>query len=127
MITALAPYEAANRALEEARSIDEVKDVRDKAEALRLYAKQAGMSLEMQNKCADLKLRAERRAGEMLAEMEKNPGTVLGGNIVRPPSDIPKLADLGLSKTQSSRWQLEAREPEEAFEGWVARVKAQAK
>jgi len=121
--TALVRTEAAWRALEEARTVDEIKDVRNKAEALRLYAKQAGLGLEMQNTCAEIKLQAERRAGGMLAETEKNPGTVLGGNIVQPPSDIPKLADLGLSKTQSSRWQLEARVPEGEFEAWVAEVK----
>lgn len=59
----LTRYEAAKQALMEARSIDEVKDVRDKAEALRLYMKQAGESLEMQNAVAEIKLRAERRAG----------------------------------------------------------------
>jgi len=30
--------------------------------------------------------------------MEKNPGTVVGGSIVKPPSDKPKLSDLGISK-----------------------------
>jgi hypothetical protein len=31
-------------------------------------------SLEMQNRCAEIKIRAERKAREMLAETEKNPG-----------------------------------------------------
>ena len=57
-----------------ARDLDEVKDIRDKAEALRLYMKQQGDGLEMQNAVAEIKIRAERRAGEMLAEMEKNKG-----------------------------------------------------
>jgi len=78
----------ARQALTLAKSIDEVKDIKDKAEALRAYAKQAGMGLQMQNDCAEIKLRAERRAGELLAEMDKNPGTVLGGSIVEPPSEL---------------------------------------
>jgi hypothetical protein len=50
-------------------------------------------------------LRAKRRAGELLAVTEKNRGTVLGGNAVLPPDPTPKLADLGVSKIDSSRWQ----------------------
>jgi hypothetical protein len=43
--------------------------------------------------------RAERRAGEILAEMEKNPGaaTQLHDVTALPP----KLEDLGISRTQS--------------------------
>jgi len=57
----------ARMALESAGSVSEVKQVRDKAEALRLYVKQAGHGLALQNEFAELKLRAERQAGKMLA------------------------------------------------------------
>jgi len=46
-----------------ATSVDEVKQIRDKAEAMRVYARQAQYTLEMQNMCAEIKLRAERRLG----------------------------------------------------------------
>ena len=39
-------------------------------EALRGHLKQSGESLNMQNKCAEIKIRAERRGGELLAGME---------------------------------------------------------
>jgi len=67
--TQLIHLNQARQALALAKSIDEVKNIRDKAEALRAYAKQAGMTLEMQNECAEIKLRAERKAREMLGEM----------------------------------------------------------
>lgn len=129
--TQLTHLDTARRALALARSIDEVKQIRDKAEALRHYIQQQGASLEIQNDCAEIKLRAERRAGEMLGEMEKNPGTkgqlvgpgVIGSNMVQPP--ITKLSDLGISRIQSHRWQLEARVPEDVFEQHISQVKAQ--
>ena len=49
--------------------IDAVKDIRDKAQAIAAYTKQRGDSLEVQNSAAEVKLRAERRMGELLAVM----------------------------------------------------------
>ena len=115
-------FNQARKALEQAASIDEVKVIRDKAEAMRLYVKQAGESLVMQNHCAEIKVRAERKAGEMLLVTEKNKGTRLGGNIVQPPDDSPRLDDLGISKMQSFRWQLMASIPESIFEDHVREV-----
>lgn len=55
---------------------------------------------------------AEIRAGELLAETEKNKGAAGGGKkdaprgrIKLPRDTTPKLAELGITKTQSSRWQ----------------------
>jgi DNA modification methylase len=119
-------FEAAKHALAEARTIDEVKDVRDQAEALRLYAKQAGESLEMQNAIAEIKLRAERRAGELLAAMDKHQGgnPNLSHNATGCP---PALSELGIKRDQSSRWQREASLPKEVFERHIAEVKEQGK
>jgi N6-adenosine-specific RNA methylase IME4 len=109
----------AKLAVAEARTVDEVKNMRDTAEALRVYAKQAGESLAIQNECAEVKLRAERKAGELLKATPKNEGTRFGGNSVQPP----KLEDLGVTKIQSHRWQTVARVPEPEFEAHVANVK----
>ncbi len=40
--------------------------LRDKAEALRRYNVHVGYGLEARNHCAKIKLRAERKAGELL-------------------------------------------------------------
>jgi hypothetical protein len=74
---------------------------RTRAEAIRQYAKSQGESMFLQNEAASAKLWAERRAGELLAEMELgqgNPQWSQGATIV-------KLSDIGINKTQSSRWQ----------------------
>ena len=54
---------------------------------------------------AEIKLRAERRAGELLGEMDKNEGgrPAETSNIVLPVSCAPTLSDLGITRmTQSS-------------------------
>lgn len=115
----LAFVSSARFQLEQARTIGEVKDIRDKAEALRMYVKQAGESLEVQNAIAEIKLWAERRAGAMLKEMEKNEGgrpTENRSQVATGFVDAPTLDDLGLSKSQSSRWQQIATIPEPLFE-----------
>lgn len=45
----LVHFDKARQELTLAKNIDEVKNIRDRAEALRAYAKQAGESLDMQN------------------------------------------------------------------------------
>jgi N6-adenosine-specific RNA methylase IME4 len=122
MIGVLAKYDAARRALAEAQRVDEVKGIRDKAVALQVYAKQAN-DTELVRKATDIRLRAERRAGELLAEMEKNKGAVRGktGRKGKPVLDVkPKLANLGVTKTQSSRWQKLAALGSNQFETLVA-------
>ena len=65
----------------------------------------------VENAAAEIRLRAERRAGELLDQMPKNEGTRTvggnpsGGSTVRPPDDTPRLSDFGVSKSQSSRYQ----------------------
>jgi N6-adenosine-specific RNA methylase IME4 len=100
----------ARRALAEARSVDEVKKIRDKAEAIRMYARAQGESLGIQNEACEVKLRAERRAGELLAKFPKNPGG---------RSTATTLIEVGIDNNQSSRWQRIATLPEETFEEFI--------
>lgn len=94
--------------------------IRDKAEALRVYVKAAAAGLEAANAAAEIKLRAERKAGEMLAAMEKKPAGRPAENRSHDVTDLPpSLDDLGIDKMQSSRWQREAKVPEEEFEAYI--------
>lgn len=113
---ALATLESAIVALAEAGSLEQIKDIRDKAEAVRQYAHNARTSLTLQNKAAELKLRAERRAGKLLRELGLH-----GGNRRSSTHDSRStLAELGISQHQSARWQREASVPESAFCALVA-------
>lgn len=101
----------ADSALSQARSLEEIKVIRDKAEAVRKYAESASLGLQVQNRAAEVKLRAERQAGQLLSQM------MLRGGDRRSKGhrDRLKLNDLGLTPNQSKRWQMQARVPEEVF------------
>ncbi len=72
-MTALITYDQARTALSECARIDEVKEVRDKAEALALYARQRD-DHEMQAWVAEIHLRACVRIGELSRELETAQG-----------------------------------------------------
>ncbi len=106
--------------------IDEIKEIRDKAEALRMYAKQAGESLEMQNNCAEIKIRAERRAGELLKENGRKKGETNKKIMCHDGTLSPTLKELGVDPKQSMRWQVIADMPQRVFEEHIESTRAKA-
>ena len=107
-----------------ARRIDEVKHIHDKATALLAYAKQAG-DFDLQNKAAEIRLFAERRAGELLVDMQAT-GQRQARERGRPakvssPTTLPKL---GITRDQSSKWQRLAKMIDDAtFEKALVQAK----
>jgi len=127
-LPALPLYDTARRALAEVVSIDEVKEIRNKAVAMKVYAEQA-KDRQLIEDAIEVQMRAERRAGELLRETGKNRGGAEKGvgrrgvnNAVAPNDRISpaKLSDLGITKTQSSRWQRLASIDVNVFEGVIA-------
>ncbi len=86
---------------------------------------------ELESMAAEIRVRAERRAGQLLSERVKSTGgdragrrPKLGGPRRRPPKNPPEtLRDLGISKHESSLWQQTAAVPEEEFEALIAKRK----
>ena len=70
------------------------------------YARQA-QDPEMCVWAAEIKLRAERRAGEMLNEMEKSKGAATQTR----SHHVTTLKELGIAKMQSSRWRTTWKPP----------------
>lgn len=117
----LVRYDAMCRAIVECYRVDEVKDIRDKAIALEAYAKQA-MNRDAEHQAHEIRVRAERKAGELLKQMKKTgERQPQGGNhgnqykkVAKSPAAI--LPDLRISADQSSTWQQLAEVPEGEFE-----------
>ena len=127
----LALYETACHALSQAKTTDEVKTLRDKSEAMRAYARQA-KNRQLEIDAAEIRIRAERRLGELLKWQKENGGLNTGsrgqlvgrdssgGAIAEPPENSPpKLQDVGIDKKLSSHAQKVAEIPEQEFEGIV--------
>jgi len=115
----LVRYDAMCRAIAEAHAVDEVKDIRDKAMACERYAQQA-MNMEAERYACEIRLRAERRAGELLRNMEQTRERATRqehpGSMSRDTTCPPTLSNLGISRDQSSKWQKLAGVPEDQFE-----------
>ena len=116
---ALVPIDAAMQALAKATTVAEVKDLRDKAEAMRAYARNVHAGLEAQNRCAEWKIRCERKGGRMLIDMAER-GERRGDGRKRLHDETVSLEELGIDKAQSHRWQLLARMDENEFEAELA-------
>lgn len=136
--TGLVRYEAACRAVAEAKSIDEAKDFRDKAEAMRAYARQA-KNKQLELDAAEIRIRAERRLGELIAAQREaglmatgTKGQLVGkdasgGFVCNPPEEKPiTLAEAGIDKNLADRARKYAAIPEEEFNAtlteWRGRV-----
>lgn len=117
-VTSLVKISEARRALASAQTLEDVLSIRDQAKALEACMKIVGESLSAQQDAGEVKLRAERKAGEMLAAMEKHKGGRPSetGCVVQPVC----LEDLGIEKTQSCRWQREAAVDDDTFEQYLA-------
>jgi N6-adenosine-specific RNA methylase IME4 len=120
--------EDARRALAEAKTLDEVKQVHDKAKAIRIYLRQQKAGLEAQNTAADITIRAGRRAGEMLSDSDLNSGGRPSENLLGSFTGFPPtLGELGITRHESSEWQRIAALPEPVFEEYIAETKASGK
>ncbi len=129
-------YDRMVTAIAECHRVDEVKDLRDKARALEVYAQQA-QNREAERKACEIRIRAERKAGELLKETrlagkaQKQGRPNKKGRKSRPLIETSRempdpdinpvtLKDLGITKDQSSQWQQLADVPQEDFEAALA-------
>lgn len=124
-------YENARYWIAQYESVDEVKEYIDKAAAVQEYAKRS-KDFELEHKAAKARILAERRAGELLREMDKAKGgnPNLTPHMEEEPKDspgnpnptsstaeevVPTIPSMGITHKQSANWQQLASLPEEEF------------
>lgn len=115
--SAIATYDAMVRAIRECHDIDMAAQMQSQAAALAVYHAQARDS-ESENLMREIRIRAQRRAGQILEQMKAD-GTRRKQHVVArnaDPSAPPTLAALGITGKESSNWQALAKVPEEKFE-----------
>lgn len=123
----LSRYEAARTALAEAVRIDEVKEIIDKAAALKEYARRA-KDTEMIDNATELRFNAERKGGEILIEMAENGERADRGRRDQMSQGATfTLSDLRVTRDQSSKWQKLAKLPDDKFKVRVDHAKARVK
>jgi len=106
-MTELIKYDEACRAVAEAARVDEVKDIKDKMEALELYARQV-RNPELEADAWAIRKRAEDKLGELTLQIEKahkvGPGIdvqlPIGGKLKK---DV--LAKYGISTSAAQRYE----------------------
>jgi hypothetical protein len=127
-VNALARLDKAVSLLKEARTLDEVGKIRATAAAASEYARAEKLGDEAIHYANEIRVRAARRAGELLAQMtEKAKGTQLAGRSIgglpvippKPQNAPPTLKEMGITKAESKRWQDIAKIPEDRFEAIV--------
>lgn len=97
------------RQLAKANETD-AKEIRDKAEAIRVYARQQKGCKDIEREAAVIRLKAERQLGKLLA------GKVRAGNPnCLPGGQLPE----GITRNQSSDWQTLAKVPKRQFDKYL--------
>jgi hypothetical protein len=135
--TSLAKYDAACRALAAAKNTDEIKRIHNIADRMRLVARQA-QNRELEVGAIEIRIRAERRLGKMIAEQKRTVGLAVGaaqkgvgrrgkrGSRANPHSAKISLAEAGVSKRLAHAARKLAAPSEKEFESLISNWRQRA-
>jgi len=109
-------YDEMVTAIERCHKTDEVKQIRGKALALEHYARQA-LNIQAERRAIEVRVRAERRVGQLLAEVERSQGKRTD---LTSGGEQPKLEQIrreaNISDWQAKQWQRLAKVPQDKFD-----------
>jgi hypothetical protein len=124
--TALSNISQASQYLAQAKNLEDILDVRDKATAIAAYARAKGAD-DAHSLALELKSRAERKAGQFTKEIPREKGKRMD---LTSGQDGPKLSELKREFGDSTvkRWEKLASIPESKFEEYIqtSKVKTQS-
>ena len=124
----LTKLNACQRMLVECQTAEQAKHISDVAEAARIYAKRVGAGIEVTNRAAEYKFRAERRLGEILRPSPKNKGgRPRKTGSTREPVNGATLKEIGITKKTSARAQKLAGIKLKQFESMLSQMKEEGK
>src|SRR6266481_4558676 len=113
----LITIDAALQALASANTPDELITLANQAAALEVYARRAKLGMVAQNRCAEIRLRAERKLGELLTTTPRLHGRP---KTVPEENTFPRLSDFGVPDRKiSHRAQRIAAVPTRDFEAYL--------
>lgn len=118
----LLDVERAAALIRECKEVEQLVDLRDQARAIEVLQRRRKAGLDCQIDATEIAIRAERRLGEIVREVPKSKGgrPSKSGDTESP---VLTLADMGITKKESSRWQALAAVPEDTFGDHIAHVR----
>lgn len=114
----------ARQALMEAKTLDEIRNIRDLARAVKAYTIAKGLGIEMKNEASEIEIRAKREMGKIIQQKQEagevarqKDGAIFrdlvpDGNKVKPET----LPEIGVTRKESSTSKNLASIPDKQFE-----------
>jgi N6-adenosine-specific RNA methylase IME4 len=119
----LAKLNIARQALAEAKTLEDIKQIKDIAVAVRAYAQAKGLGIEMKNEASEIEIRAIREMGRLIQEKQEKgeiarQGQSYGnGSCTTPEHEQPgTLTEIGVTRKESSTSKNLASIPDLKFE-----------
>jgi 16S rRNA G966 N2-methylase RsmD len=126
MNNSLAQLTEAEKMLDRASTLEDLQKIQGIAEMAGAYARAAKLGLDNMNKAAEIRLKAERKAGELLKQLDKGVGgRVNSGTRARVDSEYKETLDENeISRRKANRWQDMAEIPQDRFDDYIEATKS---
>jgi hypothetical protein len=127
-VDALARLDELRQALAGCDRVEELKAIHDRAAALHAAARRAARNTEAARKARAIQLRAARRAGELLAGLQRDEGGRPSKETAATAATVSEyrkaLSDARIPQRTATRWQELAAVPSDLFESELSGGKA---
>lgn len=128
-VAVLTYYDEACRAVARVKEVDEISQLRNVAEGMRAYARQA-KNKQLEIDATEIRFRAERRLGQLMMLQKATVGLAKRGpskkrGVINTPQNSPATLDVaGIDKNLAKLARKYAAVPDDKFEGILAQRRA---